>query len=296
MVEFVPAHAHRINWQDAYTPFEHTDFTSMLYGTFSSLLRRIDQSSLGLEVPISSQALQTLAFFLAEETFDLCTILGIDEPVYFNLSKEMPAHEGGVCGRLEDGKLIILLSEQVLIKAALVVEKYFFIGAPSFQEEDVEGLREALAILAHELGHAHQHNARSERFLTHPPVSIEADSLEEVSDVELARYSHSSWETNAQAIAIRYVRVKQMVEGSIWRLMGAKKWMKDTLTIILVSGFILDVEKLQEIHYQIEEMQRTKRANKDVIMELSRQFEIIRKRTGCFEERLAFLQTKASML
>jgi predicted metal-dependent hydrolase len=169
-------------------------------------------------VTVSEDSIQTTFILLAEVIYDLLEASSVDDVPYIvpvpNLGEKKIA---AYYKDNETGRHIIIFSSEKIAKASQVLE-----DATSDDAEIqliTDELAEAVYAIAHEMGHLRQ-GEKLPYFQEKEAQEHNTDNWEHTQE-NLMAYSNDLAETNAHAIAIRYLKAKKQAkqESPLWQAM-----------------------------------------------------------------------------
>lgn len=224
MIETPPSTSPKLDWtrvtadHHQYTPEEEIAYAAVA-GRLLASAEVLCQQASELEVPVSPEAVEILFMLLAEVIFDLLSVSAVDVAPYIvpvpNLGKDKIA---AYYQDKESGHHFILFSSEKIAAAALILEKVLAnpdADTPLASDE----LAETIYAIAHEVGHLRQ----EEKLAYFSDREAQAHNLPgwEQSQENLTKYNTDLAESNAHAVAIRYVLAKKQAKqlSHIWQLL-----------------------------------------------------------------------------
>ncbi len=225
------------------SPEQQEKFAQVIGRTLaSSEVLRLQAQEQGIN--ISKDSIQTTFILLAEVIYDLLEASSIDTIPYIipvpNLDEKKIA---AYTKDLETGRHLIIFSSKKIAQAAQVLEDAAN-DTPPIQLTTDE-LAEAVYAIAHEMGHLRQ----SEKLpYFHEKEAHNTGNWEHTQE-NLMAYNNDLAETNAHAVAIRYLKAKKQAEqqSPLWQALDFSRVIGRTIEIQGRHKMLADILKVNKI-------------------------------------------------
>ena len=261
------------------TPEHEEKFTQVIGRALaSSEVLRLQAQEQGIN--ISEDSIQTTFILLAEVIYDLLEASSVDTIPYIipvpNLGeKKIAAYYKDP----ETSRHIIFFSSEKIAKAAQVLEDATSEDLTLQLTTDV--LAEAVYAIAHEMGHMRQ--GEKLPYFQAKEAQIHNTGSWEHTQENLMAYSNDLAETNAHAIAIRYLKAKKQArqQSPIWLTLDFSRVMGHVIEAQGKYKILADILKTQKIVGE-----RNKTTDLESYMRLQKRAELLVKRIQSSYSRL----------